>query len=168
VDECDKWALLCGLDAASTSSFNARQGRASRGSPASRYVPHAHPSGPQHAADASRQLDRIGIGRPHTCPTPPPFSMSLPASASASDVLSTPSSPTTPPRARPHHAAATSSSALTAADVFDKLYVDTTTRAIDMYIKGARRKICAAAARPASPRSTCKPPPPRCGGARAC
>ena len=64
--------------------------------------------------------------------------MSLPASTAASP---TSDSPTPSPRVSTGQITNKDLLAsLTDRDMFDKLYIDTTNRAIDMYIKGGRRK----------------------------
>lgn len=84
-----------------------------------------------------QQLDKIGIGVGHL-PHAIPFSMSLPASASTSSASDS-SAPS--PRASTNQITNKDLVAgMADRDIFDKLYIDTTNRAIDMYVKGSRRK----------------------------
>ncbi|KAF8529300.1 trafficking protein particle complex subunit 10 [Hysterangium stoloniferum] len=116
VSECNKWAELFELDTLTVSSFSAAKG--------------------ELLELARMQLDKVGIRVGHL-PRSIPFSMSL---SSTSDI----SEPTTPTSPIESSADKITNKDLLAAladrEAFDKLYIETTNRAIDMYIKGGRRK----------------------------
>ncbi|KIJ54451.1 hypothetical protein M422DRAFT_774766 [Sphaerobolus stellatus SS14] len=114
VSESETYAAMTSLDTASSATFSAAKG--------------------ELLELARTQLDKIGIKQGHL-PQSAPFSMSLPPQTSD---LSHPTSPTTPTGQQITNAALLT--ALTDQEAFDKLYVDTTNRAIEMYIKGGRRK----------------------------
>ncbi|KAF8578950.1 hypothetical protein K439DRAFT_1360730 [Ramaria rubella] len=112
VSECDKWATLSELDAVSMAAYSAAKGEL-------------------------LELARIQALIGHL-PQSPPFSMSLSALA-----------PVGIDSDHPDSSPRTSASQITNKDLlvvftdreaFDKLYVDITNRAIDMYVKGGRRK----------------------------
>ncbi|KAF8507495.1 trafficking protein particle complex subunit 10 [Gautieria morchelliformis] len=116
VSESDKWADLFELDVSTLASFHAAKG--------------------EILELARIQLDKIGIGVGHL-PHTTPFSISLTAT-STSPVSDSPEP--SPIESAGQITNTDLLAGLTDRDVFDKLYIDTTNRAIDMYIKGARRK----------------------------
>lgn len=114
--ESDKWITSINLDTVAISSASATKGQ---------------------LLDLARiQLDKIGIHFGHL-PNAIPFSMSLPNHKQDSE----PGTPTTP--TEPSEAKITSEillESMSSQTAFDKLYTDITNRAIDLYVKGGRRK----------------------------
>ncbi|GJJ15396.1 hypothetical protein Clacol_009672 [Clathrus columnatus] len=116
VSECDKWIASSNLDTAATSSVSAAKG--------------------ELLELARIQLDKIGIHFGHL-PNAVPFSMSLYNHGPESE----PTTPTTPTDASEQKI--TNKMLLESMNnqaAFDNLYLDTINRAIELYVKGGRRK----------------------------